>query len=90
MIRPLFHDRTPVGALVIVQAITAHKHAEQEIQQIQSRAFEDARNLADALNNPDEVANYLGLKAPDQPETPAVNLPTGAGDTAVDPAAAGQ
>ncbi|MFD9249498.1 hypothetical protein [Streptomyces bottropensis] len=49
--------------------------AEQEIQQIDARAFEDARNLADALGNPDEVAAFLGREAPDEPEAPAVQLP---------------
>jgi hypothetical protein len=55
---------------------------EAEITQIQSRSFEDARLLADALGNPDEVANFLDRKAPDQPEAPPVQLPT------TDPAAA--
>lgn len=57
--------------------------AEQEMQQIDARSFEDARLLADALGNPDEVAGFLGRKAPDEPETPPVQLPgTGAGDDA--------
>jgi hypothetical protein len=54
--------------------------AEQEIQQIQARSFEDARLLADALGNPDEVADFLGRQAPDEPEVPAVQLPPAAGD----------
>jgi hypothetical protein len=49
--------------------------AEQEIKQIEARAFEDARNLADALGNPDEVAAFLGREAPDEPEAPVVQLP---------------
>ncbi|MGW0948546.1 hypothetical protein ACWD4O_39150 [Streptomyces sp. NPDC002623] len=53
--------------------------AQEEIERIQSRSFAEARDLADALNNPDEVAGFLGRKAPDQPETPAVQLPP-AGD----------
>lgn len=48
---------------------------EQEIKQIEARAFEDARNLADALGNPEEVAAFLGREAPDEPETPIVQLP---------------
>ncbi|MBE4761734.1 hypothetical protein [Streptomyces caniscabiei] len=48
---------------------------EQEIKQIDSRAFEDARMLADALGNPEEVAAFLGRQAPDEPETPTVQLP---------------
>lgn len=54
--------------------------AEQEVQQIQARSFEDARLLADALGNPDEVADFLGRQAPDEPEAPDVQLPPAAGD----------
>jgi hypothetical protein len=63
----------------------------EELKRIDARAFTDARNLADALGNPDEVASFLGREAPDQPEVPAVILPdTGAdaGATAADDAAA--
>ncbi|MDX2870530.1 hypothetical protein PV443_36320 [Streptomyces scabiei] len=64
--------------------------AEQEIQQIQSRSFEEARMLADALGNPDEVAGYLGREAPDEPEPPAPVLPPSADpNAAADPAATG-
>lgn len=49
--------------------------AEEEIKRIDARSFEDARMLADALNNPDETAKFLGREAPDVPETPAVILP---------------
>lgn len=49
--------------------------AEDEITRIDARSFEDARNLADALGNPDEVASFLGREAPDEPETPAIVLP---------------
>jgi hypothetical protein len=49
--------------------------AEEEIKRIDARSFEDARNLADALGNPDEVASFLGRQAPDEPETPPVILP---------------
>jgi hypothetical protein len=55
--------------------------AEEEIKRIDSRSFEDARNLADALGNPDEVAAFLGRQAPDQPQPPAVQLPATTGDT---------
>lgn len=48
---------------------------EQEIKQIDARAFEEARMLADALGNPEEVAAFLGRQAPDEPETPTVQLP---------------
>ncbi|MCL8016982.1 hypothetical protein [Streptomyces sp. AS02] len=61
--------------------------AEEEIKRIDARSFEDARNLADALNNPDEVASFLGRQAPDEPETPPVVLPA-AGVAAADDEAA--
>lgn len=59
--------------------------AEDEINRIDSRAFEDAVRLADALGNVDEVAKFLGREAPDEPEAPPVNLPGTGGE---DPAAA--
>ncbi|MFF0009598.1 hypothetical protein ACFYQT_40090 [Streptomyces tibetensis] len=60
--------------------------AEDEIRRIDARSFEDARLLADALGNPDEVASFLGREAPDEPEAPAVVLPA-TGDQ-IDPEAA--
>ncbi|MFF2731788.1 hypothetical protein ACFVS9_28255 [Streptomyces sp. NPDC058008] len=49
---------------------------EAEIAQIQSRQFEKARFLADALGNPEAVAHFLGLEAPDETATaPAPNFP---------------
>jgi hypothetical protein len=66
--------------------------AEDEIKRIDARSFEDARLLADALGNPDEVASFLGREAPDEPEAPAVNLPADGTDKAggeeTDPGAA--
>jgi len=56
--------------------------ADQEIERIQSRRFADARNLADALGNPDEVAAFLGRQAPDTPEAPPVELPALPADNA--------
>lgn len=55
--------------------------AEDEIKRIDARSFEDARNLADALGNPDEVASFLGRQAPDEPEPPAVVLPAAGSET---------
>ncbi|MFF7631461.1 hypothetical protein [Streptomyces cyaneofuscatus] len=49
--------------------------AEAEIEQIQARSFEDARLLADALGNAEEVAAFLGRKAPEVSQAPAPNLP---------------
>lgn len=49
---------------------------ETEIEQIQSRQFEQARFLADALGSPDAVAEFLGREAPDETEeAPAPILP---------------
>ncbi|MDK0524996.1 hypothetical protein [Streptomyces sp. ML-6] len=62
--------------------------AEKEIEQIQARSFEQARMLADALGNPDEVAAFLGRQAPDEQVAPAVQLPSlPAAATVDDPAA---
>lgn len=52
--------------------------AEEEIKRIDSRSFEDARMLADALGNAEEVAKFLDREAPEeveQPPAPAVVLP---------------
>ncbi|MEU1327241.1 hypothetical protein [Streptomyces microflavus] len=54
--------------------------AEKEIEQIQARSFEDARLLADALGNAEEVANFLGRKAPETRQAPAPNLPPVTGE----------
>ncbi|KFG02585.1 hypothetical protein IQ62_01085, partial [Streptomyces scabiei] len=51
--------------------------AEDEIKRIDARSFTEARDLADALGNPEEVAAFLGRQAPDEPETPTVILPAG-------------
>ncbi|MEU3656417.1 hypothetical protein AB0E67_27145 [Streptomyces sp. NPDC032161] len=50
-------------------------NAEKEIQQIQARSFEQARMLADALGNPEEVAAFLGRRPPDEAAAPLVRLP---------------
>ena len=58
--------------------------AEEEIERIDSRSFEEARLLADALGNPDEVAAFLGRKAPTDTTisaTPTPQLPATPGDT---------
>ncbi|MFJ9799834.1 hypothetical protein [Streptomyces sp. NPDC101145] len=49
--------------------------AEAEIELIESRMFEQARFLADALGNPDEVAAFLHREPPAETEPPAVQLP---------------
>ncbi|MFG2276680.1 hypothetical protein ACGFNY_43850 [Streptomyces chartreusis] len=67
--------------------------AEEEIKRIDARSFADARDLADALGNPDEVASFLGREAPDEPEVPPVILPAAGTETDPEdavPAAAGE
>ncbi|WP_031031740.1 MULTISPECIES: hypothetical protein [unclassified Streptomyces] len=49
--------------------------AAREIEQIQSRSFEQARLLADALGNAEETADFLGRKAPENQPAPTPNLP---------------
>jgi hypothetical protein len=58
--------------------------AQEEIKRIDARSFADARDLADALGNPDEVASFLGREAPDLPEAPVVQLPAVSTGTAAD------
>ncbi|MFF9632919.1 hypothetical protein [Streptomyces fradiae] len=57
--------------------------AETEIELIESRMFEQARYLADALGNPDEVAAFLHREPPAEPEPPALQLPPLPGTSAV-------
>ncbi|MGW1468563.1 hypothetical protein ACWCPT_29980 [Streptomyces sp. NPDC002308] len=54
--------------------------AAKEIEQIDARSFEQARALADALGNPEEVAKFLGRKAAVPAQAPAPNLPGAAVD----------
>ena len=63
------------GVRMLVDAGFPIDDIEEEIKLIQSRAFEQARFLADALGNPDEVAAFLGREAPETPEVPDLNLP---------------
>jgi hypothetical protein len=49
--------------------------AEEEIKRIDARSFTDARDLADALGNVDEVAAFLGRQAPQEPAAPTPILP---------------
>lgn len=66
--------------------------AQQEIEQIQARSFEDARNLADATGDTQLVADYLGVNINTADELPpAPQLPDGSSDTgAVDGGQQGQ
>lgn len=60
--------------------------AAEEIERINARSFEEARLLADALGNVDEVAKFLGREAPDEPEPPTVVLPAAGQQLALDTA----
>ncbi|WP_055693728.1 hypothetical protein [Streptomyces prasinopilosus] len=68
------------GIRMLMEAGFPIEDAEDELTRIDARSFADARLLADALNNPDEVAAFLGRRAPGVPETPPVNLPPAGGD----------
>ncbi|MFF4527002.1 hypothetical protein [Streptomyces bluensis] len=63
------------GVKMLIEAGFPIDDAQEEIDRIQSRQFAAARDLADALGNPDEVASFLGRQAPEQPDPPAVQLP---------------
>ncbi|MFF7795553.1 hypothetical protein [Streptomyces sp. NPDC007991] len=67
------------GIRMLMEAGFPIEDAEEELKRIDARSFVDARNLADALGNPDEVAAFLGRRAPNEPETPTPILPP-AGD----------
>ncbi|MFG2359390.1 hypothetical protein [Streptomyces sp. NPDC048521] len=81
------------GIKMLMEAGFPIEDAAEELKRIDSRSFTDARNLADALGNPEEVASFLGRQAPDEPEAPAVILPeigpSPAGQAVDDPAAQG-
>ncbi|MET7713672.1 hypothetical protein [Streptomyces sp. NPDC005407] len=68
------------GVRCLTEAGWPIEDADKEIEQIQSRAFEQARFLADALGNVDEVAAFLGREAPDEEPVPVVQLPPVPGD----------
>ncbi|WP_042174535.1 hypothetical protein [Streptomyces sp. NBRC 110035] len=68
------------GIVMLIEAGFPIEDAAEELKRIDSRAFIDARALADALGNPDEVARFLNRQAPDEPETPPVILPPAGGD----------
>jgi hypothetical protein len=67
------------GIRMLMEAGFPIDDIEEELKRIDARSFSDARDLADALNNPEEVASFLGRQAPDEPEAPPIVLPT-AGD----------
>jgi hypothetical protein len=67
------------GIRMLMEAGFPIEDSEKELERIDARSFAAARDLADALGNPDEVAAFLGRRAPDEPETPPVILPP-AGD----------
>jgi hypothetical protein len=60
---------------MLIEAGFPIEDAEDELRRIDARSFADARALADALGNVEEVAAFLGREAPNEPETPPVQLP---------------
>jgi hypothetical protein len=67
------------GIRMLMEAGFPIEDSEKELERIDARSFAAARDLADALGNPDEVAAFLGRRAADEPDTPPVILPP-AGD----------
>jgi hypothetical protein len=72
------------GIRMLIEAGFPIEDVEEELTRIDARSFAAARDLADALGNPDEVAAFLGREAPDEPETPPVILPPAADDTGLE------
>ena len=74
------YDKHLISLETAVRMLTAAgwpiDDAETEIELIESRAFEQARMLADALGSPEEVAAFLHRDPPAEPEAPAVQLPS--------------
>ncbi|MEU3260955.1 hypothetical protein ABZ694_24735 [Streptomyces albidoflavus] len=63
------------GVRMLQEAGYPIEDTEQEIRQIESRAFAAAKDLADALGNATAVAEFLDRKAPEAEEAPDVRLP---------------
>ncbi|MFJ3699503.1 hypothetical protein ACIPW9_36165 [Streptomyces sp. NPDC090052] len=61
-------------------------NVEKEIEQIQSRSFSKAKDLADATGDTAAVGDYLGIKVRPDPAPPAIQLPPIPGQQAADPA----
>ncbi|MCA1223465.1 hypothetical protein [Streptomyces sp. 8L] len=73
------------GVKMLQEAGFPIEDIEEEIQRIQSRAFSQAKDLADALGNPKETADFLGREAPSGGEqAPQVILPPADGSTPQD------
>lgn len=79
------------GVRMLADAGFPIEDIEQEIKLIQSRAFEQAKNLADATGDSGAVGDFLGIEVDPDPAPPAVVLPgvpgqdPGAGDPQDDP-----
>lgn len=60
---------------MLIEAGWPIEDADQEIQQIQARAFEDARTLADATGDTQLVSAFLGTTITPDPAAPSPQLP---------------
>jgi hypothetical protein len=79
------------GVRMLMEAGFPIDDAAEEIERIQSRAFEAAKALADATGDSGVVGEFLGLDLDPAPKPPAVILPTTPADEASsDGAAAGE
>jgi hypothetical protein len=74
------------GVKMLMEAGFPIEDAQEEIERIQSRAFADARNLADATGDTKLVGDFLGMKVTEPEEAPPVQLPDD-GDGSTPPAA---
>jgi hypothetical protein len=63
------------GIRMLVDAGFPIEDIEQEIKQIQARAFEQAKHLADATGSSKAVGDYLGIEVDPDPVPPPVILP---------------
>lgn len=70
------------GVRMLMDAGFPIDDAAEEIERIQSRAFEAAKALADATGDSGAVGEYLGLDLDPDPVAPAVILPTTPGEEA--------
>lgn len=63
------------GVKMLMEAGFPIEDAQEEIERIQSRAFADARDLADATGDSQLVGDYIGRKVTEPEPAPTVQLP---------------
>jgi hypothetical protein len=78
------------GVKMLMEAGFPIEDAQEEIERIQSRAFAEAVQLADATGDTGAVGNFLGIDLNPDPTPPTPQLPGTGEDPAQDPAAGEQ